>query len=401
MVKLILILIVVIPILRLLFKIISYILRDQKERELEEFRKYQLNNKPQILDINVINDSRVENLITKEKSVIDKSTNDLSKINKPVNKSSHKESNLEIKKTENIDTKNNKIICSIIFYIIDDDKRIRALIKSPDNLYSLIFSSKYPTHTLTKAILTPDHVKKLKWVDEEKAVEILKNLKNWEIKLNLLNKFGINYLYHMTHIDNLKKMIETGCILSHNKIKNSEINHVDISDNSVNTKREKSEPIYNFSIHDYVPLYINPKNPMLFKRKNIQDEIILIAVDKKKIFYSNSIFTDGNAASNKTLFFNELSDLEKLDWKCINDEYWNDYEDGKRKKCAEVLVKDRIDFPSVKRIICNNDTTAQRIVNLLHKNELFHLDIVINKDMYFNNQNSFSEEFSNFDDLPF
>lgn len=56
------------------------------------------------------------------------------------------------------------------------------------------------------------------------------------------------------------------------------------------------------------------------------------------------IFTDGNAANGPTNFFNDVSRLADLDWDCIRSDYWNDFPDGVRIRCAEVLVPDTVPF---------------------------------------------------------
>ena len=55
------------------------------------------------------------------------------------------------------------------------------------------------------------------------------------------------------------------------------------------------------------------------------------------------LFSDGNAASKKTQFYDSLNDLDKIPWDVLNGKYWGDFPDGKRKRCAEVLVYPRID----------------------------------------------------------
>lgn len=73
------------------------------------------------------------------------------------------------------------------------------------------------------------------------------------------------------------------------------------------------------------------------------------------------MFTDGNAASRDTRFFDKASDLDKLPWDVLNAEYWNDFDDGKRKKCAEVLIYPSIDKKYIKAVHCSN-FTAKRMV---------------------------------------
>lgn len=74
--------------------------------------------------------------------------------------------------------------------------------------------------------------------------------------------FGVRCFWHITHLKNLSSVLEKG-ILS-----NSEAflraYPVDISNHDVQRWRTKKDPFYGRMLHDYVPLYINAKNPMLY-----------------------------------------------------------------------------------------------------------------------------------------
>jgi len=174
-----------------------------------------------------------------------------------------------------------------------------------------------------------------------------------------LNKHCLESLWHMTHIDNLEGILKNG-ILSHS-LAHKQFNPVDISDHSVQHYRSNPEPIYNRKIHEYAPTYISIKNPMLYARKNISPQICLIEISSQVMVEMQSLFTDGNAASRDTLFFRALDDLSKLPWDVLRAGYWNDFADGKRKKCAEVLIYPKIDAKFIKAIHCSSYESKQVI----------------------------------------
>lgn len=218
-----------------------------------------------------------------------------------------------------------------------------------------------------------------------------------------------NYLFHMTHIDNLQSIFEKG-LLSHNAARN--ITKQDISLATVQGRRDWLEPIYHRPIHDYVPLYFNASNPMLFCRKDIQESICILKISKDVMTKEGVLFTDGNAAvhttstyEHATTFYSDLKDLDKLNWECIYDLYWNDYDDGKRIRCAEVLVPDQIETMYIKSIYVyphtmNNSVLARKI-DFIH-NKYNIETITDNKYVYFfktNKTNTKKED--NDDDLPF
>ena len=220
--------------------------------------------------------------------------------------------------------------------------------------------------------------------------EKLKRLKQAKYPQNedLISSFGISFLYHMTHKSNLSSILKYG-LLSHNDAHNRNLTTIDISENTVNDRRRRIEPIFNKSIHEYAPLYFNPKNPMLFKRKNIQNDIVILAYEANLLLKENTIFTDGNAASDSTNFYNNFDCLSKLSWECINDAWWNTYQDGKRKKCAEVLILNKIEIDSISKIITFDESTKNFVNSIkrevsINNPKLRNLKVEVDKKLYFN-----------------
>lgn len=101
-----------------------------------------------------------------------------------------------------------------------------------------------------------------KKVDNELIKEIRNlNLRSSQIEKAIdslfIRKYGINYLYHMTHIDNLESIFKYG-LLSHNEAHRRGLVKVDISMQAAQEWRKK--------VHNYVPFYFSPRNTMLYKR---------------------------------------------------------------------------------------------------------------------------------------
>jgi hypothetical protein len=190
----------------------------------------------------------------------------------------------------------------------------------------------------------------------------------------VLDNYKIDYVFHMTEVSNLKNILQYG-LLSHNEAHSKGFNKTDIALQDVNQRRANKRPIHGISLHDYVPMYFNPKNPMLYRRKQIQDNIVILAIDRRVIYQNKSIFSDGNAASDATKFYNKLSDLVRLNWQCIRNEYWNDYVDGKRIKCAETLTHPKIPVKYVKKIHCNSIQTKNIVDKMVSIEKPFRVQL--------------------------
>ena len=188
------------------------------------------------------------------------------------------------------------------------------------------------------------------------------------VQEEILDYYGIDGLYHFTHIDHLHTIYKYG-LRSHNNAHEFGLVQHDISNPDVQDLRAQRF-IGRRPLHDYVPLYFNPRNAMLFDvfKKHTLEGIVILRLPRMLMFQKGVWFTDGNAANSPTLSYDSLKDLDKLDWECIRAAYWNDYEDGKRKCMAEVLVPDQISANYIKRksnLFVDNQESRRRIEAIL------------------------------------
>lgn len=191
--------------------------------------------------------------------------------------------------------------------------------------------------------------------------------------MQILNEYKIKYIYHMTHYKNVENILANG-LLSHN---NTFVNeHID--NENVNERRNKQEPIFNRNIQDYVPFYFNPKNPMLYVNHEHQDDIVIFAFSRDLLLEEQTLFTDGNAAVKNTKFFNNLDNLDELNWECIQSRYWHEFEDGKREVMAEVLVHGKVGIEHLEKIFCYDEATKNFILEIDDD-----IDVEIKTSLYF------------------
>jgi hypothetical protein len=161
----------------------------------------------------------------------------------------------------------------------------------------------------------------------------------------------IEELYYMTSIDNLQSIIQNG-ILSHNRSRN--IEHRSIANVEVQQRREKI-CVDDLPLHDYANLYFAKKTPMQYSIKDRESEICFICIENKILLLDGVYFSDGNAASDATNFYNDLNNLDKVPWDVIRASYWSNYKDGKRRRNAEVLVPHEISPKYFIRIVVSNE----------------------------------------------
>ena len=179
--------------------------------------------------------------------------------------------------------------------------------------------------------------------------------------VSTLRSYGVDCLWHMTHVDNVLSITQKG-LVSHERA--VPIKRVDISDPDVQRLRGGMDPIFNRKIKAYSPTYIKIRNPMLYRLKDDSESLCLIEIALESLDYHDVVFTDGNAASRETKFYSNPNDLKNLPWDVLNSEYWSDFIDGKRKRCAEILVYPSIGARHITRIHCNSQNTLNSLYRM-------------------------------------
>ncbi len=99
--------------------------------------------------------------------------------------------------------------------------------------------------------------------------------------MNRMQPSSMQALFHrffyIAHLENLASIRAKG-LLPHNVIMAQGIAHVDIADPGAQRWRHRPETVYDRSIQDYVPLYINPRNPMLYVRRDWHKELVVLKI---------------------------------------------------------------------------------------------------------------------------
>jgi hypothetical protein len=129
---------------------------------------------------------------------------------------------------------------------------------------------------------------------------------------------------------------------------------------------------------EYVPFYFCNRSPMLYTihmgnvpayregQSNILhlvSSVELVAQDQLPF-----VFSDGHAVMQISLFYNDPSRLNEVDWKVVNSWSWHNTiadNDRMRRKQAEFLVKDFFPFPLVHEIGVINKAMRDQTLALL------------------------------------
>lgn len=186
----------------------------------------------------------------------------------------------------------------------------------------------------------------------------------------------LRYAFRLTHIDNIPYIEQCGLVRADSPSRNP--NYVSIGDRQVIEIRANRD-IKGYHLNDYIPFYLGPRSPMLYVIQHgyngvtrIEAENIVYCVIRLDDLINNNIdfiFTDDHALSAFTSFYPksklpQIEDIVKYD--DVFSSQWDIEEDRdlKRRKEAELLVKQDLPAQFVKGYAVYNETAKQRLISL-------------------------------------
>lgn len=157
--------------------------------------------------------------------------------------------------------------------------------------------------------------------------------------------------------------------MNYNLVHELRLHHESIAATGVQIRRIRQVPISGRSIHDYVPLYFVRRTPML---RAIKDHPhVCVRLDLRAADKPGTLFTDGNAASDATHFFDSPRDVDRIPWEILHRRRWtgSEIQDGRRRRCAELLVPYRIEPEYILDVVCHPLTDIEFPLGYRHLRE--------------------------------
>ena len=158
------------------------------------------------------------------------------------------------------------------------------------------------------------------------------------------------HFYSIMPIENIPSVVENG-ILSYNNAK--KIKHVSIALDEVQRIRNNKTVDGGMPLHDYVNLYFDFHNPMLYKRKDEAEKLCILAISVQVLDLDGVMVTDQNAAKWTAKFMVPELGISEIDFSQVFAIDWNDSDyyvkQQKRAiKCAEILVPQYVEYEYIK-----------------------------------------------------
>lgn len=202
----------------------------------------------------------------------------------------------------------------------------------------------------------------------------------------------IPHLFHITHLDNLPGITQRG-LLCRRRIESQGLPYVDLSDPACQARRtHRHLDAGEVDLHRYVPLFINPRNPMLFRLiRTLQEsghdgELAILEISPDPARWQASLLADGIASSMDTHLFHATDPgaSDALDWDAIHCSSWNDAPRSvRRRTMAEVLVHGSLAPRHIRKVWLQKPSALRALAQKLASSDLAHCCVDDEKELFF------------------
>jgi hypothetical protein len=187
-------------------------------------------------------------------------------------------------------------------------------------------------------------------------------------------------LYRLVHVDALPTLLTRGALHAPNYTPNDGLPYRTIHNVSVQASRHSNQ-IWcgpRGTCHDYVPFYFGPLSVMLLNLKTGRVEgynegqapliYLTTTVQRVRDAGCRFVFSDGHGLARFTSWYDDLAQLDKVDWNLVAARYWLDKPDDndrQRRKQAEFLVWNSLDWILIESIGVLSEQVKARVETVL------------------------------------
>lgn len=150
-------------------------------------------------------------------------------------------------------------------------------------------------------------------------------------------------------------------------------------------------------LHDYIPFYFGYLSPMMLQLQTGkvpdynegQEPLIYLVSTCQAVQVSGArfVFTNGHALPAYTDYFEDLAQLDQLDWGIVYKRYWFDTVDDmdrQRRKQAELLIYRFCNWSLIEEIAVINLKMKDRVERILAEfPEIQQRPIIVKSDWYY------------------
>lgn len=181
-------------------------------------------------------------------------------------------------------------------------------------------------------------------------------------------------IWRIVHRDNLSWILANGVHCRNSIVRDPHDVHIG-SEELIGKRAQRAVPAGpGGTLADYVPFYFTPFSPMLYyiktghggihKRDNEEIVILVSSLRKVQALGLRFVFTEGHAYSKLARYFDDLAQLEEVDWALLRSrDFKRDVEDPVKveRYQAEALVHRHVPVAALSGVVCHSAAIRSKI----------------------------------------
>ncbi len=189
-------------------------------------------------------------------------------------------------------------------------------------------------------------------------------------------------IFRFVHVDNLEVALSRDGLHAPNHTPKDGLSFKKIHNVEIQEKRKQTTISCGPCgvIHDYVPFYFGYLSPMLLQLNTGrvagysegQEPLVYLVSTAQEVSDSGSsfVFSDGHGIAAFTEWYDDLDQLDQVDWNMVYQRYWADNTDDmdrQRRKQAEFLIHRQCNWSLIQEIGVMNTTMKTKVERVLRK----------------------------------
>lgn len=187
-------------------------------------------------------------------------------------------------------------------------------------------------------------------------------------------------IFRFLHFDNLEVCLRRGGLHAPNHAPDNGLQYRTV--HNVNMQLQRKSAVIPCGpggvVHDYVSFYFGPRSPMLLQLNTGQvtghtegQEPLVYLVSSAQVVQTSGagfVFSDGHGIATFTRWFDNLADLDRVDWDAVYAKIWKDTVDDtdrQRRKQAEFLVHRQCDWALIQEVGVLNERMEVEVERIL------------------------------------
>jgi hypothetical protein len=177
-----------------------------------------------------------------------------------------------------------------------------------------------------------------------------------------MERVRVDELHFIARFEVIPSIFERGILC---RVDAEPLNPPSIAEPDVLARRRTKHVPGGLYLFQYVNLYFDARNAMLYRRQDQWGTIGVVRVAPDVLDHPGAVIADRNAAAGAARFFASPRGLEALEEEDVYAVWWDHSRDARQKRMAEVLVPRCVEPAMLRGVYVRDETAAGTLRSIL------------------------------------